>query len=517
MQTDTTGICHIYCLPSAIIHNVKHKLPRVLLVHLLAVLILSPLLGKSPTPNGAILLLLQAQQEMDAALDGNCDSSDADKFAQAAKFFPQRANLWRAAGRCTMNGDNPSQAIIYFEKAAKITAIPAETLVFLGDAYQQTGNLSSALECWHKATLSTSSSQLTLALYERLLQADLAQNNINAVIDDLSNLILLKPSEAEIHYALGLYLSTKTPKAAVVYLEKAAELDGSLSSTTQTLIRGIRSAIYHDDEAYQLLETGRVLASMGEWIMAAQAFNTATLTQPDYADAWAYLAEAQQHLDNSSSSLGELTPYFYPAQESLALIEHALTLNPKSLPANMFMALFWKRNSQFNRTLEYLNQAASIDPQNPTIQIELGSTMAILGNLQGALFAHQRAIDLAPNDSNYHRFLAIFSIKHNYKVQKTGLPAARKAVSISPNDPANLDVLAQTLILLEDYANAERLLYRSLQHNPDYAPAHLHLGLIYLFQEKSSLGIQEIELARNLAPESATAEQAKRLIESAAP
>jgi type IV pilus assembly protein PilF len=76
-----------------------------------------------------------------------------------------------------------------------------------------------------------------------------------------------------------------------------------------------------------------------------------------------------------------------------------------------------------------------------------------------------------------------------------------------------LDVLAQALMKSGDLASAERLLERALQYDPSYAPAHLHLGMIYWLRGDATAAYQEFRQVYELAPESPAAEQVNRLLE----
>ncbi len=105
-----------------------------------------------------------------------------------------------------------------------------------------------------------------------------------------------------------------------------------------------------------------------------------------------------------------------------------------------------------------------------------------MGNLAEAQNAYQKAITLAPNDPGYQRQMAAFSLKYEYQLHQLALPAARKAVILSPNDAATLDLMGQVLFKLNDLTNSGRFFERALQANSQYAPAHLHLGLLLLYQ-----------------------------------
>jgi Flp pilus assembly protein TadD len=102
-------------------------------------------------------------------------------------------------------------------------------------------------------------------------------------------------------------------------------------------------------------------------------------------------------------------------------------------------------------------------------------------------------------------------------LRQVGLPAARQAVLLAPDDPACLDTLGQVFFLLGDAASAERFFDRALQADAGFAPAHLHLGLVYLQQGDSKEAVDQFTLASRLAPGSPTAEQAQRLLENPLP
>ena len=120
-------------------------------------------------------------------------------------------------------------------------------------------------------------------------------------------------------------------------------------------------------------------------------------------------------------------------------------------------------------------------------QVELGSSLAEQGDLSAAFGHYQKAVEIAPGISQYWQYLALFSVQYNYDVPAVGLPAARQAVILAPEDPTALDTMGWTLLALEDYASAERFLQQALERDPGYPLALLHLGQLYLqWQEKDN-------------------------------
>jgi tetratricopeptide (TPR) repeat protein len=478
----------------------KVSLERSTLVEVLLLSIVIALLGISPQ-------LHQAQREMEGArqaLSSGSAQEASQHLAKAAQVSPGRLDLWELAGHYALLAGDAQSAIQDLEQAPA-GRLSVLGLMDLGDAYTQVNNQQAAIPAW-QAALPKANASTTVELYQRLLKTHRGLDDYQAAIADLQALTTLQPSNAGLQYQLGLLLATQQPESALAHLAQAAAADASLANPVETIRRAVTNARISDDPAYTLLASGRALAALGEWELAVEAFHAATLVRPDYAEAWAYLGEARQHFTAKDSST--------PAQDGLPDLQKALALDPKSLAANIFLALYWERLGRYDQALAVLQNAIQIDPRNPILQAELGNTQALLGDLSSALASYQRAIDLAPHDSTYQRLLAEFSLKYTYHVREIALEAARQAVMMAPDDAATLDVMGQVLINLGDDLNAERFLDQAIQADPNYAPAHLHLGFLYLMRGDNPRATQELKLASELAPGSPTADQSKRLLQS---
>ena len=470
------------------------------LARLVLLMILLALSGVTPRPHRVSQALQQAGREMRASGASQAAARAAQALAQAAEHLPWREDLWVPAARLALQAGDLTSAVQYFERAAAQGTLTPEDQMKLGDAYAQQGEALQAIRVW-EAMLDAQGPDPELL--SRLLEAHRKLGDIPAAIEDLQALTALQPTDAALRYQLGLLLATQQPGAALAHLTQAAELDPSLEEKTQAVIGSIRTGSLSEEPAQALFEAGRALASIGEWDLAGEAFRQVTLLRPDFADAWAFWGEARQHLQEGF--FGQP----FPSQ-----LDKALSLEPESLSANTLAALYWRRQGRFDKALEHIRLAVAAHPQNPALQVEMGETLALGGDLEAALQAHQRAIELAPNDPTYLRSLAGFCIRNEYQLRESGLPAARQAVILNPQDPESLDVLGQTLVLLGDLASAEREFQRAIQLEPEHAAAHLHLGLVYILQGERGRARQEWERVLSLAPDSAYAEQTERLLKN---
>jgi len=465
-----------------------------LLVRLLMPMILIPLFGLAPRPHKLSALIKQVEFGMSI---GNFEQA-AHNLAAIAEITPAYTGLWELAGFAALRSGNYQDAVDYFDQAQQQRSLSRAGQEALAEAYLHLRQGERAESIWSELVQTGSG---TADVHKQLLSIHLSRKDFTAAIDDLRHLVALHPDQANYRYDLGLLLSTQQPDIAMPYLSQAAELDPSYRRQVDVVSKGILRGQQEGDESYALVESGRSLASLGEWELAATAFEGATVLRPDYADAWAFLGEARQHItapDMDTVGLDEL--------------QQALALAPSSLTANTLMALYWQRQSKFDLALEHLQAIRKEYPNNPALAAEVGSTLAMQGELSAALDAYQQAVELSSEAPLYLSHLANFCVQYEYLAREVGLPAARKAVLQSPNDPYVLDAMGQVLFLLGDVHTAERYYNQALARDPNYPSAHIHMGLSKILQGESTAAHQHWNFVISLDPDSVDAEQANRLI-----
>ncbi|MFO7623837.1 MAG: tetratricopeptide repeat protein [Anaerolineales bacterium] len=467
-----------------------------LLVRLLAPLLLIPLLGISTRPHFVERYL----REGNLAEGFGAYQSAARSIAHVAGYYEWRADLWEKAGLLAIKGNDPQAARRFLDKAAALGSLSLEAQIAMGDTYLEEGDPSNAIQYWQKAQAEGNAAKIIIL--NRLVKAHQLEKDYPAMMEDLKELIILNPNEAALYYQLGLILTATQPESAPAYLEQAAAIDPQFSDTANTIRRSINTARLSGETAYTNILAGRALASIDEWDLAVEAFQQATLARPDYAEAWAFLGEARQHL----------SPAEEQQTQSLIELEKAYLLDPESLAANSFLALYWQRLGQLELALEYLGNATHLDPSNPAFHLEIGNTLSEMGNLPEAQTAYQKAIDLAPKDPLYWQALAEFALRHQIQLQELALPAALHAYELDPQNPSSLVTLGKTYYFLEEYDHAQQYLQEALAIDPDFPLAYLHIGLNYLVQGDVQQAAQSLYQARELAPNTAIAEKVDRLL-----
>ncbi len=468
-----------------------------LYLRIVLVSLLIAFLGLGPVPHALSTLLKNAH----LSLESGDWSNAAKNLANAANYYPWRVELNIQAAQAAFKAGDPKATIEYLERPGTFSHLSTDDLILLGDAYSQSGNTSKAEAIWKNAVDQGNSIQAT----QRLADLYMEQKEYASAASQMQNLLSFNPANIRMYYQVGLLYAVTDPLKALPYLAQAADIDPSNASNAQELYDKIRTANLFKQPAYTLLVSGRQLAGMGEWALAAEAFKQATGLDPGYADAWAFLGEAQQQIEikeaGSSSEAG------------LTELERAVQLDRGSVLANTFLGLYWERQQDFTQAQNYLNQAIAITPEDPYLYTELGNILSKAGDLPAAQSGYEKAIQMAPKDPLFYRLLAEFALENQIQIRELALPRARQAVMLNQHDPASLDLMAKVMIALQDYYSAKNYAQAAIDSDPGFAPAYLHLGTVYLYLNESDQARQWLYTASKLEPGSWTANQATRMIE----
>lgn len=446
--------------------------------------------GLSPIPIDA----LEDFQGVNAALQAKNYQQASDLLKQLAERFPWRAGLWEEAGQAAVAAGDLESGIGALKTAERAGVLSLEGKIMLGDAYKASGNLRAAIETWQQS-LERDGAPVG-GLHLRIAKAQRSLENYNLASQSLRAAVRLQPENAKAAYELGLLLAADEPESALAYLAQAAESNPEYRAGSAAIKQGVEAARMEGDPAYLLVSSGRALANLGEWELAKEAFHKATQLRPDYAEGWAFLGHARQQI----------------GEDGRVALDNSLRLNPTSVSANTFMALYWQEKEEMGLALASYYAAAQAAPENPNLQIDIGLTLASMGDLINAQSHFRQAALLAKQDAEIWRMLVSFALQYNFQVREMALPAARQAVLLEPDNPASLDSIGQVYLRMENLVIARRFLLQAVQKDPGYAPAYLHLGLIDLLNQDYSAAYQRLTLARDLAPNSFTAQQAERFL-----
>lgn len=292
------------------------------------------------------------------------------------------------------------------------------------------------------------------------------------------------PADPKAHYSLGLTLALVDPPSALSPLKTARALSIAPSPLADSLAQAIEDSLPSGERAYEFAQVGQALARAGRWDLAATAFAQAVDLSPDYVEARAYLGLA---LDRTGGD---------GLQE---LMRASQTVPSASLP-HVFLAQHWLLRGEPQKATQELRSAQSLEPDSAAIAAQLGGALVALGDLQSALVAYQRAVELAPSSAEFQSLLAAFSLDHEIGVAGVGLPAARQAVVLDPASAHHIDQLGFSYYLSGNPEMAEHLLTLGLRADPVSPAINYHLGLARLALQKTDLAVVSLRQAAALDP-----------------
>lgn len=306
------------------------------------------------------------------------------------------------------------------------------------------------------------------------------------------------PGDGEaLFYWGGIQIIQGEISEGLLHWQQAGESGLGVAVSLDSLSDRVKALTLEKDLAFRGLELGRMFANVFEWQLALLSFSQVVKIAPGYAEGWAFYGEAQQQC----------------GVDGKAALDMALELNPSSATAQVFSAFYWRRQGDNLQALKYLQQATKIEPNQPMWKAEIGNTLALSGDINGALAYYQLAVALEPDNYIYWEFLAQFCANYDVELKTVGLPAARRALTLGADDAHTLEIMGEVLYKLNDLVGAERFLQQSIDKS-DPIFSHLRLAQIYLQQTRMDEAYQQLQyVLKRAAPNSQEFDVAQRLLE----
>jgi tetratricopeptide (TPR) repeat protein len=439
--------------------------------------------------------LQQALQSLEAS---NADISSTVTLVhlnQVVEIEPWRGETWEQIGRLQKNAGQIDLAVNAYERAYRLQALSLEGQEDLIQLYQRQGDLTAAISLIRKQFETGETGAET---YDQVTRLQLVSGDRDGALLTLQNWRQHQPESARVRYLQGVLMLQKDPQQAVSLLLEASQRDPNLAYQVGKLRAAANRLVNEPDSTERMLVLGQALSEVQEWRLALPFLQQAVQARPEDGEAWALLAEVQQQVGESG-------------WESM---KQAVKLAPQLPTVQAFAALYWRRQGRPDIALTYLTAIINRHPDQAAWHVEMGNTLADLGNLQFALDHYQAAVELDANNADYWRALALFCLRYNMDIEGLGISAARQAVYLAPNQAAALDVMGQSLMALEDLEDAERFLLRALEKDKKYSPALLHLGQLYLEKNDRELAyLYLLQAAHHAITDAASAGQAQRLLD----
>ena len=462
--------------------------------HLLLAFAILFALSLTPVSEPVVGSLRSANVALEAGrLDEALDLID---HAMAYDFALEGLSL--RAAEIALASEEPLRALDYLNHGSPHISQNGVEECLRSRAFLSIGNLNQATMAWREVRETCPNA---VPFLHTLAQAYLKEDDPIRTRATFEELLLMEPLHKDGLYSFALIVSSSDPVDALPYLYRIDAQSPGAKPLANALIHTIESAIALDDPSYTLAQVGQTFARHGEWQMAIWAFQNALTLKPEYIEARAYLGLA---LDRSG-------------QDGLPHLINAIEAASDAPLPRVFLAMHWQELGQPEIALQQLDIASRLDPTNPAVNAELGSVYAALGDTRSAIAAYRQATDLAPKDPRFWKLLAQFSLTNEIEVPTLGLPAARNAVVLNPNDAASLDALGSAHFLIGNFHHSERLLWRAINLAPQRAVIQYHLGLLHYAQGEDQKARAAFSIAILLDPGGPIGQLADRILTNIRP
>ena len=443
-----------------------------------------PILLRILLPFLAALVLAMGPRAnaIEERLAGSTVAQGIDQSASAAVLQQDltvweswRTELWQSTGQFAVSGGDLDRAVANLEQARELGKLTTPGQRLLGEVYWNRQEKELALTEWKPLM---QQGLVSPDVYRRVVQYRRGLGNLVEAAWYAQLWHKNFPSDWTASWQAGLLMLPVDWTKAGEGLQQAVKLEPTQLASAQALLQVISQNETSMPEEYRLVQIGRALGGLGEWDLALAVFEKSKQANPEFADAWAFSSEALQQLN----------------RDGRADLAQALLLAPDSAAIQALAGLNYRRGGDLGEALNRFFSAATLEPQRAIWLMEIGNSYADLHDLQKGLEYYQKAVDLDPLDSSGWRSMAQFCLTHEFALRESGLPAARQAVTLAGEDPANLDMLGQMLLALGDEISGERFLQQAIPKSDVFPDADFHLGQLYLRQGKMEWA--EYHLAR---------------------
>jgi tetratricopeptide (TPR) repeat protein len=428
------------------------------------------LLGLVPYPRALARTMRDAEARQAAGEYGAALAA----YEQAAHLDPQSPRPWLRTGEILMKQHRYAQAADAFREAER-RGSGVEAVLNLGESYAGRGDWTTAMETWLRArALAPEDARVYVAL-GRGSAAQSLFDQAQRMMDRALELEPAGPDATAAHALLGRLLISKDPGQAAVHFRLAGDED---------MLAVLKAAEAEAEPGRRALLAGTAFMQRDELTLARRELERAIAltTAPD--EAYAYLGHVLDQLGETVAAR--------------AALEEALQLNPESVLAYYFMGTHERQVGNLDGAQSALWEALLRDPENAALRVAMGETFVDLGDYAGAEEWYQGAVQVAPDDIEFHLLLIHFYVDHIYRIEAGGLPAAQAAVALAPDDPRALDLLGWAHHLAGHVAESELALGQALALDPGLVSAQYHLGSVLLGRGQTEPGKQHLQRAADL-------------------
>ena len=382
-------------------------IPKLVRLVLVAVFLL--VVDMAPLSHRVSGWLLSAEQ---AVFKGDYQAAQAF-YGRVLERLGPSAEIYERLVKLSLNAEQYDAAQVYLYALAEQDGWNSARREQLRFILEQLGEADQAAALLHHAFEENPTSPrvlLNLAHYQ-LEQLDWENARLT-----LETLLARQPDHTQAAYLLGLLLAPIDSSLARYYLQQVTG-DGEFAAGAQVVLAALDVyGVYSLTNAHTYL--GITLVGLGQWPFAERTFELALKANSVNPTALAYLGFSRDQ----------------QGRDGLADIEAALAMSPNDPTLYYLLGLHWRLAADHAAAYDAFVQAYWLDPTNPALAAEVGTSLQNLRDLDAAEDWFSKAVALAPDDIQWQRLLAAFYADTGYALDTGGLEFIQQAHQLAPDD-----------------------------------------------------------------------------------
>lgn len=344
--------------------------------------------------------------------------------------------------------------------------------LMLGQYYLQSGNPDKAVNLLVDLRSTQEKNPTYLAL---LGEAEVTSGSYHDARNDLTKLIKLAPNDANAHWLLAnAYKGLKEQKSFKTELQK-----------TLALNKDYRQA--------------RI--SLAQLLISENSLKEAR-TQLDM------LEKGSKDDPNIMTLEGDLARVSGDLKKAIDFYRQAFEQQQNNFNLLRLEAAQWK-NGDHESAIKLLESWIAKYPNDPLIEMELGSRYLSLGRKADAVAAYSKLVEKSPDNVVALNNLAVLTMD---SAPEQAVRYAEKAYTIAPDSAMVMDTLA-VVLSKNDTKRAEKMIAKALESNPDNPAFLYHKAVILRDAGKHDEAMQAVKSLLKRYSDFPEKEDAKRLLE----
>jgi len=436
-------------------------------------------------------------------------------LTEATRLAPDYLPHWRLLAMIAIDAGNDAEAATNLSKVLAKSPLDIEAGLLQAQLWIRGNEPAKAVELLEKAN-KTFPSNLPLAL--ALAKAYLAADNSSHASEILDRVLAIAPRTSEaVLLRSRIYLKDGQPAEAISLIEPLFAAEPK-NRTAQDLLVAAYSAANRIDDAVAILkrqaaaspkdedlqlQLGQLLRAQGKAAEARAIFERLLERSPNQLEALFQLVSLDQQEGKGDEALARINAcltahpespqaHLVKAQLCFARKDHkaaetaaekAIQLQPENTAAYGLLVCILAADGRADEAIARFRKLIEATPDNLVVRMNLGTLLHELGRSDEARACFEEIVKIAPKFAAAYNNLAEINLMNPENLDKA-LEYARKARSLSPDDPSINDTYGWIQWLRGDYRQALPLLREAANRLFDAPSVQYHLAMAHYMMDQ---------------------------------